>query len=385
MPNFASFYDFSIDHHYELLPNNWSIAVADVQGSTQAVERGAYKQVNAIGVASIIAITNACPDLQLPYVFGGDGASICIPNSRLEAVKQALMDTQKLATETFQLTLRIGIVPIEAVRAQGFEVKLAKLRSSESFQQAMFNGGGLSFAEDLIKRADHLFSGDKNPYTISEHISPSQSSFDGFECRWNAIPSPHEEVVALLVNAQHGEDSDKIFNQVTSIINHIYGDETEYHPLREHHLHMSFSFKKLLIESKIHTREKGVMSLLGYLSKLIFLSMAGSWLMNKSKRTKKVDWGNYKKIFIRNTDYRKFDDTLRMIIAGTKAQREQLKTELELLHHQGLIYYGMHASKNAMVTCFIKDYHEDHVHFLDADDGGYAMAAKHLKQQSATE
>lgn len=73
-----------------------------------------------------------------------------------------------------------------------------------------------------------------------------------------------------------------------------------------------------------------------------------------------------------------------MIIAGTKVQREQLKIEHELLRQKGLIYYGMHASKNAMVTCFIKDYHEDHVHFLDADDGGYAMAAKHLKQQSTT-
>lgn len=153
MPYFANFYDFSIDHHYELPPNNWSIAVADVQGSTKTFERGAYKQVNAIGVASIIAITNACPDWQLPYVFGGEGASICIPNSRLEAFKQALIDTPKLATETFQLTLRIGIVPNEAVRAQGFEVKLAKLRSSESFQQAIFNGCGLSFAENLIKHS----------------------------------------------------------------------------------------------------------------------------------------------------------------------------------------------------------------------------------------
>jgi hypothetical protein len=103
--------------------------------------------------------------------------------------------------------------------------------------------------------------------------------------------------------------------------------------------------------------------------------------MAENVKTKNVDWGQYKQNLIANTDYRKFDETLRMIISGTLEQRKQLVAYLEKLHIERKIVYGIHASPAAIITCMIFNYDTDHVHFLDGSNGGYTMAAKEMKRQ----
>jgi hypothetical protein len=45
--------------------------------------------------------------------------------------------------------------------------------------------------------------------------------------------------------------------------------------------------------------------------------------------------------------------------------------------------YGLHESKAAIMTCLIFTAGQDHAHFVDGSDGGYAMAAKALKKNLA--
>ena len=105
--------------------------------------------------------------------------------------------------------------------------------------------------------------------------------------------------------------------------------------------------------------------------------------MSKNIETESVDWGHYKQRLITNTDYRKFDEVLRMVISGTRDQRQQLETYLSSLLNQRQVVYGLHASSAAVITCMVFDYGDDHIHFLDGSDGGYAMAAKSMKKQLA--
>lgn len=105
----------------------------------------------------------------------------------------------------------------------------------------------------------------------------------------------------------------------------------------------------------------------------------GIYLIGKKIKTEGNDWGCYKSDLIANSDYRKFDNTLRMILAGTETQHEQLRTILERLHAEGAIAYGLHASPASLIACIVTDYNRDHVHFVDGSDGGYAMASKQLK------
>ena len=103
--------------------------------------------------------------------------------------------------------------------------------------------------------------------------------------------------------------------------------------------------------------------------------------MHKKVKTENIDWGRYKRSLITNTDYRKFDEILRMILSGTLEQRSQLTVYLEQLHKKRKIVFGIHASPNALITCLVFNYDTDHIHFLDGSNGGYAMAAKEMKRQ----
>ena len=54
--------------------------------------------VNALGVGSIVALCNATRDVQLPYVFGGDGATFAVPGSLRERVIPAFLDRRRSPT-----------------------------------------------------------------------------------------------------------------------------------------------------------------------------------------------------------------------------------------------------------------------------------------------
>lgn len=85
----------------------------------------------------------------------------------------------------------------------------------------------------------------------------------------------------------------------------------------------------------------------------------------------------------RHTDFRKFDDTLRMVLDLTVDQIAALRAMLESMRIAGAIRYGLHESSAALMTCYVHGLDEgEHIHFVDGGDGGYAMAAKQMKSQA---
>ena len=57
--------------NYIDVPETWHVVLADVKGSTRAIQEGRYKDVNMVGAAAIAAVCNAWDRRYLPYVFGG--------------------------------------------------------------------------------------------------------------------------------------------------------------------------------------------------------------------------------------------------------------------------------------------------------------------------
>ena len=100
-----------------------------------------------------------------------------------------------MAQTGFGLRMRVGVVPIADLRRDGFHVYAARFRASENIDFAMLSGDGLTEAERRVKAAD---SGAR--YEVSSDGS-EDADFQGFECRWRAIPSARGEVVSLLVKA----------------------------------------------------------------------------------------------------------------------------------------------------------------------------------------
>jgi hypothetical protein len=252
-------------------------------------------------------------------------------------------------------------------------LKVGKYQPSQGYQQAMFLGNGLSYAERLLK------SPEPNPWLLAENPFVPKANFSGFECRWQEIESPHQEMVTLLVESQvaPAERQQEVYRQVIALIHEIYGPDNWHHPLREQRLKLALDSKALAAETRVQTAGKAPRQRYLYPLKLKLTILLGKVLL----KFRGGSWALYKQKMIANTDYRKFDELLRMVIAGTAGQRLRLRAALAALHDQGVLAFGMHAAPKALVTCMIQDYHDQHVHFLDGADGGYTLAALEMKQQ----
>jgi len=349
---------------YHPIPSDWLIGLTDVKNSTHAIESGQYKNVNTLAAASIAGVVNAMPDVDVPFVFGGDGATLLFPPEKRDVAEQALRGTQDLARDFFDLELRIAVIPVQVVLDAGYQILVAKLWMSADFQQALFSGGGLAYADTLLKS-------DNRTFTIEATV-PAKADFTGFECRWNEIPSRHQENISLIVKAAP-PDEQLTYKAVLKQIDEIYGDSDERHPIIADNLQLALNPQALDVEARVRHKTTHWRQLL----KMWQGSMkAGFAMIFKIGR-----WGTYKQHLIDATDHEKFGDALYMTISGTPAQRNALKTYLEQKTQTGQLVYGIHVSTHAVVTCIVYDYFGRQMHFVDTTHGGYAFAAKQLKQK----
>jgi hypothetical protein len=91
----------------------------------------------------------------------------------------------------------------------------------------------------------------------------------------------------------------------------------------------------------------------------------------------------YTRELIDNSDFRKFDDSLRMVLDCTTELADEIERYLAECAKQGVVRYGTHRQPAAMMTCFTPSpTQSNHVHFIDGAMGGYAIAASALKASS---
>ena len=98
--------DLTESSYYRSAPEDWFVFITDVRGSTAAVAAGRYKEVNTLGAASILCAQNACPGVDFPFVFGGDGATLIVPPSGREAVTASLTALARKSLLEFGLELQ---------------------------------------------------------------------------------------------------------------------------------------------------------------------------------------------------------------------------------------------------------------------------------------
>src|SRR6202034_734961 len=191
---FASLMDPAL---YSPLPDDWSIGVADIVESTKAIAEARYKAVNMAGAAVIASVTNALEGREFPFVFGGDGASFAVSPDDIERAREALAATAIWVKEDLDLQMRVALVPLAAIRAQGLDVRVARFGPSPNLSYAMFAGGGLNWAEAAMKRSE---------FAVTKAPPGTQPDLTGLSCRFEEIPSRHGLILSVLVMAARGAD-----------------------------------------------------------------------------------------------------------------------------------------------------------------------------------
>lgn len=375
LPVLDQFIDLTDPSHYRLAPADWYVLMTDVVGSTAAIEQGQYKAVNVLGASSIMAVLNAVAPLDIPFVFGGDGAVLLVPPSALQRGRDALLGLKTIAREAFGLSLRVGVVPVSAI-APETPVKVAKFRLTATHCQGSFIGGGITYAESLVKT--------DSAYCLEVEGDPAVANLAGLECRWQAIPSEPGHTLSLIVAAPSPSAGlhDDLYREVLNALQAIYGDSAQYHPITVDRLKITLNPFQLRAEAKARSSQPRRWI---YWAKAYLEALLGWVLMRFGIQAGGVDWGRYRQDVWAASDYQKLDDYLRMVIVGTPAQTQQLTDYLEARFQQGQLAYGLHVSDRALMTCLVLNRRDHHFHLIDSADGGYALAAKHLKAQLRTE
>ena len=363
--------------HYRKVPDDWWVIITDVKGSTKAIENNRYKDVNLLGASSIIAVLNALKGQQVPFVFGGDGATLLIHESDLDRIKPALLGTKRLGRDVFKFDLRIGIVPMRLLSEAGYIVEVAKFAISEKSVIATMRGGGLSYAEKLVK--DPSSHHDRFRLELGGGVTEDLASLEGLSCRWNPIKSQRSEVMSLLVVALDQTKSESTYRRIILKIETIL-DESQSRIVTPEKMDRGFNFSVLIKEMRMHTIGQSVVAKAKRLAKILFEVTVMRIFMATGAKTKDFSAEKYIREMGENTDFQKFDDMIRMVRDCTSKQRDDIVEMLKTEYHAGHIAYGVHMSNEALLTCLVFQL-DNHIHFVDGSHGGYALAAKQLKQQ----
>lgn len=355
----------SDENSFKTIPSDWHVIITDIKGSTQSVLGGRHQDVNLIAAASIVTVLNIAftMNITVPFFFGGDGATFIVPASLIDRLMQALILYSQNALGNFGLELRTGTVAVADIYKQGHKINIAKFSRSEAFSIPVVLGSGLDHAEKIIKGEHYLLTGHK----------PQLEEVDltGMQCRWDQIPPPEdkEEIVTLLIIAQHVELQANAFKKVLQKMDELYGTPEIRQPISVSRLKLKTTFSRLGTEMRVR------------LGRIKWFELLRTWVLSIYGRiyftTKKGK--EYLNSLVEMSDTLVIDGRINTVITGSASQREALVELLDKMEAKGEIIYGLHISNASVMSCYVRDLKDGHIHFVDGSEGGYTKAAKMLK------
>ena len=365
---FASLMDPAL---YSPLPDDWSIGVADIVESTRAIAEARYKAVNMAGAAVISAVTNALEGREFPFVFGGDGASFAVSPDDLDRAREALAATAAWVRDDLNLAMRVALVPVAAVRAQGLDVRVARFGPSPNLSYAMFSGGGLGWADAAMKRGE---------FAIEVAPSGMQPDLTGLSCRFEEIPSARGLILAVLVVPARNADASAFRKLIEDVIALVERSPDAGRPVPPGGPPLRWPPAGVDYEARARRGGSLLWRRAGVLAHTLFAYLIMRYGIKVGGFVPKT----YVRQVVENSDFRKYDDGLRMILDCTPELERALTQRLAQAASAGTVRYGLHRQDAAMMTCFTPSaLRSDHVHFIDGARGGYASAATALKTTPA--
>ncbi|MFM8979719.1 MAG: DUF3095 family protein [Planctomycetia bacterium] len=401
LPAQRGFAALARDEGFAPVPADWHLVLTDVRDSTRAIAEGRYKDVNTLGAASIAAARRVLGALAFPFAFGGDGATLLVPGTRVAAVLAALAGLRELARTRFALDLRVGSLCVGELLAAGAPIEVARHALTEHCVVAALRGPGLRVAEQRLKAAPDA-AGARTPAAAAPHDRPAAGAspsaapsaapgtaespsepapapdLSGLSCRWRPFATRRGSVLALIVEARSdgGADPAVTFPRVLRALEQLFPDGIDRANPAEAGLSSYRSLREnLRSERRLQPRALSFTFLGRLVETLLATLLFNSRLPLPTLR-------RYVRDTPQHCDFRKLDHSLRAVLDCTPAQAAAIEALLRTEHAAGTLHYGLHASDEALMTCLVEGLAPgQHLHFIDASGGGYALAAVHLKAQ----
>jgi Protein of unknown function (DUF3095) len=367
IPVFRGFASLMEPKLYSPLPDDWTVGVADIVESTKAIAAQRYKAVNMAGAAVIAAVTNALQGREFPFVFGGDGASFAVSHDDLTTAREALAATAAWVRDDLDLAMRVALVPVAAIRAQGLDVRVARYGPSANLSYAMFSGGGLGWSDAAMKRGE---------FAVEAAPPGTQPDLSGLSCRFEEIPSARGLILSVLVVPARDADPRLFRDAIEEIITLVERSPDGGRPVPSSGPPLRWPPQGVEYEARAARGGPLFRRRVYVLGRTLFAYVIMRFGIKVGGFVPEL----YTKQVVENSDFRKYDDSLRMILDCTEELERALTDRLVAAAEKGILRYGLHRQDAAMMTCFTPSaIRADHVHFIDGARGGYASAATALK------
>ncbi len=358
------------------LPRDWGLIVSDLKSSTDAVVRGEYRKVILLGVATIVTVLNSIDDnLEIPFVFGGDGAVIAVPLRLMDTALAELTQLQQLARNSFQFKLRVAAFTMQEISAAGQQVLVGRYRLSSSNHLAVFSGGGVQYAETRMKKNDISI------HTDVSNASKIQDCLKGLECRWQPLTKNKGLFACMHVRARATERDQALqtYKHLWRRLRHIYETPQLEHPVEKRDLKLALGARHLQAETLARANGSSWLAQQRYRYWLRGQIILGMLLMYFNVEAGDLKWGDYKGQLVNNIDFHSFCDGYTRVLPGTISQHQKLIDYLDQQCHDNNLIYGLHLTEKALITCHITHYSNQHIHFMDGDLGGLTLAMRQMK------
>jgi hypothetical protein len=225
----------------------------------------------------------------------------------------------------------------------------------------MFSGGGLAWADGAVKRGG---------FAIDPAPSGSWPDLTGLSCRFQEFRAARGLILSVLILPAPGAEASAFRDLIEGVVALVEQSPNAGRPVPDGGPQLRWPPQGAALEARTVEGSSRV----GVLAKTLLYLV----IMRCGIRIGGFKPATYLREIVENSDFRKYDDGLRMILDCTPGLAEELDRKLTAA--KGIAIYGLHRQNAAMMTCFAPSpTRSDHVHFIDGAQGGYAAAATAMK------
>jgi hypothetical protein len=356
------------ESYFSEIPNTWHVVVVDIENSTQSVDAGKHHQINLTATGAIISVLNTIrkekKNIEIPYFFGGDGATFIVPAALLNKITVVLENYSLHIKRNIDLTLRVGHTSIKNLSAENSTLKIVKHQLTEQLAIPIVLGNGLKKAEEIIK----------NTFVAIDYgnFKKDLLNLEGMECRWKQInpTQTKNKVVCLLLDSINETSQRELYRDILTEMDTIFGTFKSRQPIASTNLKLNFSLFKIWEEMKISLVDKNWI----YLFKNWISTLIGKWFLNLTE-----DGKQYLKQIGQLSHTFMLDGMINTIFTAEQDKIDLFIAYLNQLEKDKKIIFGIHVTHASIMSCYVLDRKTKHAHFVDGTEGGYTSAAKMYK------
>jgi Protein of unknown function (DUF3095) len=326
---------------YEPAPDDWYLIATDVRNSTGAVASGQHKTVNFVAASSIAAIKNACAPTPVPFLFGGDGATIMVPSGFGDEARRILARLRGLIKRQFELDLVVGCLRVADIRAAGHDVRVGRYEPTEGNHFGVFIGGGVSLLEKSIKGR-----GDANLQHLSDVPLALDDGVDvdlsGLSCRWDQLESANGRMLSVIVL---GDDA--TLQQAYADVMRLAAPGADPRPVSQETLRLRWPPPGYALEARARHRRGPLWMAKAY---VLAETLVAQVIINGGWTVGQFDAKRYRSEIVSNTDFCRYDDGLFFVIDCATAAIPAIASYLAAKKDSGALRFGIHASESGGYT-----------------------------------